>query len=101
MGFHAAYAAAQYLDSGLAYGPGGVLFANDYVYNTIYEFKPGSATPDLTVDLTALGYPRDLFGSLQFVPPGFPGAGHLKVADFKTGKFGTPRCPSTVPGLTI
>ncbi len=74
------------LDAGLAFGPGGVLFARTYS-SVLYEFKPGSTSPDLTVDLTAFdGYPSD-YGTLQFVPPGFPGAGVLKSPDFETGDW--------------
>jgi hypothetical protein len=72
------------LDAGLALGPGGVLFArNDS--DVLYEFKPGSTGYDLTVDLTTYGYPTDDYGTLQFVPPGLPGAGVLKVPDHVTG----------------
>lgn len=53
----------------------------------LYEFKPGSITPDLTVTLTTFGYPNDGYGTLQFVPPGLPGAGLLKVPDFFTGEW--------------
>ncbi|MGA3044768.1 MAG: Ig-like domain-containing protein, partial [Bryobacteraceae bacterium] len=86
LGTPVAYAAATSLDAGLAYGPGDVLFANS-AYQTLYEFKPGSTSPDLTVDLTNYGYPVNNYGALQFVPPGFPGAGGLKIIDFQTGGF--------------
>jgi hypothetical protein len=77
------FAVAQYLDSGLDLGPGGVLFAMVYVFE-LYEFKPGSTAPDLTIDLTTVGYPHDEFGSLQFVPAALPGAGGLKIVDFES-----------------
>jgi len=41
----------------------------------------------LTVDLTTFGYPNNYFGTLQFVPPGLPGAGVLKVPDFENGDW--------------
>src|SRR5579871_6036378 len=48
VGTRVAYATAgPDLDAGLAYGPGGDLFARGYE-GTLYEFKPGSITPDLT-----------------------------------------------------
>ncbi|MGA3040102.1 MAG: Ig-like domain-containing protein [Bryobacteraceae bacterium] len=80
------YASAAFLDAGLAFGPGGILFARN-TNSVLYEFKPGSTSPDLSVDLTTFGYPHDSFGTLQFVPPGLPGAGSLKVPDFSTGKW--------------
>ena len=74
---------ASGLDAGLAFGPGGVLFARSYS-SVLYEFKPGSTSPDSSVNLTTFdGYPGD-FGTLQFVPPGFPGAGVLKAPDFRS-----------------
>lgn len=75
------------IDAGLAFGPGGVLFAKAGGLATLYEFKPGSNSPDLTVDLTTFGYPSNYFGTLQFVPPGLPGAGVLKVPDFENGDW--------------
>ena len=74
------------LDAGLAFGPGGVLFARS-IYYDLYEFKPGSTSPDLTANLTTYGYPADIFGTLQFVPPGLPGAGVLKAPDYETGAW--------------
>lgn len=62
------------VDAGLAFGPGGVLFAKAGGASSLYEFKPGSNSPDLTVDLTAFGYPPDGFGTLQFVPSWLSGS---------------------------
>ncbi len=77
---------ASGLDAGLAFGPGGVLFARSYS-SVLYEFKPGSTSPDSSVNLTTFdGYPGD-FGTIQFVPPGFPGAGVLKAPDFRSGNW--------------
>ena len=75
-----------FLDAGLAFGPGGVLFARTWT-QTLYELKPGSTSPDLTVNLVTYGYPNDTYGTLQFVPPGLPGAGVLKVPDYETGAW--------------
>src|ERR1035438_5543243 len=44
-----------FLDAGLAFGPGGVLFARTWT-QTLYELKPGSTSPDLTVNLVTYGY---------------------------------------------
>jgi hypothetical protein len=71
-----AYAAPN-IDSGLAYGPNGVLFATTRPNNLLYQYKPGSFEVDKTIDLTALGvYPST--GSVAFVPAGYPGAGGIR-----------------------
>jgi hypothetical protein len=72
------FANAPYVDGGLQYGPGGVLFYTAFGPNQLVQFKPGSANPDLYTDLTPLGVPYSV-GSLAFVPPGFGGAGQLKL----------------------
>jgi hypothetical protein len=100
---------AEGLDAGLAFGPGGVLFARSYT-NEIYEFKPGSHKPNLSANLTTYGYPNQEFGTLQFVPPGFPGAGTLKMPTFggswyditlKQDKMGTYKLAGVVgPNVT-
>jgi hypothetical protein len=80
------YATASNIDAGLELGPGSVLFARTYT-ELLYEYKPGSTSPDVTVDLISFGYPNHEFGTLQFVPPGLPGAGVLKMPDFDTGAW--------------
>ncbi len=71
-----AYAAPN-IDSGLAYGPNGVLFATTYPDNLLYQYKPSSFERDKIIDLGALGvYPST--GSVTFVPPGYPGAGGIR-----------------------
>ena len=72
---------ASRLDAGLAFGPGGVLFAISYE-DVLYEFKPGSTSPDLSVSPS--GYSGG-YSTLQFVPPGFTGAGALNMASFSSG----------------
>jgi hypothetical protein len=70
-----AYAAPN-IDSGLAYGPNGVLFATTS-NNLLYQYKPGNFEVDKTIDLSALGvYPST--GSVAFVPTGYPGAGGIR-----------------------
>jgi hypothetical protein len=80
------FATAPFIDGGLDYGPGGVLFATGFPNNTLMQFKPGSTTPDKTIDLTALGFSSSV-GTLAFVPAGQPGAGGLKIAVYNTGDF--------------
>jgi hypothetical protein len=80
------YASVQ-VDAGLEIGPGGVLFARAEGSSTLYEFLPGSMSPNLTVNLTTYGDPSDGVGTLQFVPSGFPGAGVLKMPDFESGAW--------------
>ena len=102
------FAAAPNIDGGLAFGPGGVLFATGYSNNTLLQYKPGSTTPDkiITLDPTLASV-----GSLAFVPAGFAGAGGMKLVSYNNGNFanailtpdgtGTYNISSTVvvPGL--
>src|SRR5262245_28585399 len=87
------YAEAQNIDGGVAYGPGDVLFLSRYPQNDMGELKPGSAAADKVVDLDAIGVANTL-GGLGFVPPGFPGAGRLKVGSFiGSGWYDVPLTP--------
>jgi hypothetical protein len=82
-----AFASAPQIDGGLAFGPGGVLFATGYPTNELLQFAPGSTTPDRTDSLAP-----DVTGSvgtLTFVPSGFPGAGQLKIASYSTSTWYT------------
>jgi hypothetical protein len=72
------YASAPGIDGGLEFGPGGILFATGYPDNVLYEYKPGSTSPDQTIDLSPLGVVSSV-GALQFVPMGLPGAGEFKI----------------------
>ena len=73
------YADAPYNDGGLAYGPGNVLFYARYSPDPgeIGQIKPGSVITDKVNVLTA-SFP----GGLNFPPPGYPGEGKLKIADY-------------------
>ncbi|MDA5193396.1 hypothetical protein [Govanella unica] len=80
------YATASYIDGGLTFGPGGVLFATGYPNNTLLQYKPGSTTPDKIINLSDFGVTvGDSVGTLAFVPLGFDGAGQLKIASFSYG----------------
>jgi hypothetical protein len=70
-----------YNDGGVVFGPGNVLFVARYSGNQIEQTKPGSATPDKVIDLSALGVVSST-GSLNFVPAGFPGAGQMKIVSY-------------------
>jgi len=81
------FATAPYIDGGLQYGPGGVLFFTGYPTNQIGEIKPGSTTPDKTV---ALGSSvTSSVGGLAFVPGGFLGAGQFKIVSYSGGGWYT------------
>lgn len=80
------FASAPFIDGGLAYGPGNVLFATGYNNNTLMQIKPGSTSPDRTDNLSPLGVASSV-GAMGFVPVGFNGAGRLKVASYNSGGF--------------
>jgi hypothetical protein len=77
-----------YNDGGIAYGPGGVLFYAEWPIGKVGEVKAGSNTDNKTVTLSSIGFSGSP-GPLNFVPPGFNGAGQLKIADFNAGGFYT------------
>ena len=70
----------------MTYGPGGVLFLARWPQNELGQTKPGSATTDKMISLTALGVESSL-ASMQFVPPGQPGSGSLKLASYRGGAW--------------
>jgi hypothetical protein len=80
------FADAAYNDGGVAYGPGGVLFLARWPQNELGQMKPGSVVTDKVISLTALGIESSL-ASMQFVPPGQPGAGSLKLASYRGGAW--------------
>src|SRR5207237_8782795 len=74
------------IDGGLAYGPGGVLFYTSYSDNRIGQIKPGSTGPDKLIDAGTAGISPSV-GTLAFTPPGFAGAGQLRIASYNAGVF--------------
>ena len=78
------YADAANNDGGVTYGPGGVLFLARWPLNELGQTRPGSAVTDKVIPLTPLGIESSL-ASMQFVPPGQPGAGSLKLASYRGG----------------
>ncbi len=75
-------------DGGVAYGPGGVLFYSQYSNNNVGQVKPGSNSDDKIVALGPLGIPSST-GALNFVPPGYNGAGQFKISSWSNGQFFT------------
>lgn len=75
------FAEAPYIDGGLAYGPGNVLFYSRFPENEVGQILPGSSVTDKVIDLTTIGI-MDSPGGLQFVAAGFAAAGSLKICDY-------------------
>lgn len=82
------FSTAANIDGGLAYGPGGVLFAATYSNNQLLQIKPGSSSPDKVIDLSAAGITPST-GNVSFVPAGFPGAGGIRILSYSGGGFYT------------
>jgi len=80
------HATAPNIDGGLVFGPTDVLFFTTYNNNMMGQLIPGSTSPDRMIDLTALGISSSV-GACMFVPPGFPGAGSLKIVSYNTGDW--------------
>ena len=73
-------ATAPNIDGGLQYGPNNVLFFTQYPISGIGQIRAGSTAPDKLITLgTANGWTSNSPGALTFVPPGYAGAGELKV----------------------
>ena len=79
------FADAAYNDGGVVYGPGGVLFLARWPVNQLGQTKPGSVITDKIISLGAFGVVGGGPGGVMFVPPGFPGAGQLKILTWSSG----------------
>ncbi len=77
---------APNIDGGLSYGPDDVLFYTAFPVNQLGQILPGASEPARVIDLTELGVSSST-GTLQFVPPGFPGAGSLKIASYSSSDW--------------
>lgn len=75
------------IDAALSYNPqGDILFYTSYDDNSIGQVKRGSTKPDKQIDLGTLGIAPST-GALAFVPPGFPGAGRMKITSYSASIF--------------
>jgi hypothetical protein len=81
-------AEAPYNDGGITFGPNQVLFFTRWPSNQMQQTRPGSAAVDRVIDLAALGVAQSA-ASLAFVPPGFAGAGALKLVSWSGGQWYT------------
>jgi len=77
---------APRIDGGLDVGPDGVIFYATYSDNTIGQIMPGSTGPDRVIALGPLGVASST-GTLRFVPPGFAGAGRLKIVSYNASRW--------------
>src|SRR5262249_3237616 len=60
------------------------LFYTTFNTNMLGQIKPGSTAPDKLINLTPLGVTSST-GGFTFVPPGFPGAGEVRITSFNGG----------------
>ncbi len=79
------FCTAPYIDGGLVFGPGNVLFATGWNANLLHQVKPGSTAPDKTITLSTVGIASSP-GAFQITPPGFPGAGTVRIASYSGGQ---------------
>jgi hypothetical protein len=56
------------------------------IANKLAQTRPGTDTPVKVSDLNALGVASSV-GAVFFVPPGFPGAGSMKVASYDASRW--------------
>lgn len=74
------------IDGGLTFGPGGVLFYTSYRDNVVGQIPPGATAPARLIELTPLGVFSSV-GAMMIVPPGFAGAGRLKLASYNAWRW--------------
>jgi hypothetical protein len=92
---------ASYIDGGLTYGPGDVLFLSRWPANELGQTLPGSTISDKVIDLEPLGVAYSLAG-VAVTPPGYPGAGSLKLMSWSGGQwYSSTVTPSTEPAGTF
>jgi len=80
------YGDAPYNDGGFAFAPNGTFLHTMYPVNKLGQWKPGTTTDALVVDLAALGVVGSV-GGVGIVPPNQPGAGRLKLLSYVTGQW--------------
>ncbi len=77
---------APYNDGGVVYGPANVLFCSRWPVNELGQYVVGATDPTTVTDLAALGVASS-HSALNFVPPGFPAAGAMKLSSWAGGQF--------------
>ena len=82
------FADAAYNDGGVVYGPDDVLFLSRWPVNEMGQNKFGSTTTDKIIDLYDVGVAYS-HAALNFVPPGFPGEGQMKLVSWSGGQWYT------------
>ncbi len=80
------FATAPNIDGGLAYAPNGTLFFTRYSNNGLGQILPGSAEPDVLINLNDFGIPSSV-GAVNFIPAGFPNAGNCRVMTYNSGAW--------------
>ncbi len=80
---------APYLDL-MVNGPKGIAFISHYPTRQLSQYIAGQPALASTIDLQALGM-ESIYspGGINFVPPGYPEAGMLRIAAFKIDHVGT------------
>jgi len=86
LGAQTLHSTAPFIDGGLAYGPDGVLCYVTFPNNQLGQIRPGSVAPDKVITLTTVGICCTP-GGMVFVPPGFAGAGQLKIQSWGTAQW--------------
>jgi hypothetical protein len=98
-------AQAPNIDGGLWFMPNGTLAFTTFSNNNIGQITraafdlgtPTSPAPATIINLTPLGVDSSV-GTGLIVPPGFPGAGTLKIASYSSGRWFTlPFSPANPP----
>ncbi len=77
----------EFNDGGVAYGPGGVLFTARYPTNSVGQTLPGGDDETRVDELARFGVGGRSISALNFIPPGFPNAGAMKIVTFNTGRW--------------
>lgn len=85
-GIASVHCTAAYNDGGVAYGPDNVLFLARWPVNQLGQSRPGTGMTNKTIDLAPFNVEVSL-SALNFVPPGFPGAGQFKMVTYHLGQW--------------
>jgi hypothetical protein len=77
---------AAFNDGGVLFGPNNVLFLARWPENELGQTRPGSTTTDSIIDLKPFGVENSV-SAMQFVPPGYKGAGAFKFVTWEGGQW--------------